>query len=189
MLQRTINCPASSAAGRWFDAAAGLLGLSVRQAFEAQAAIALEQAANRWLQAHPMEVRPADWRATPNGQIDLRPLVVSTLATVNLNDPEAVDEAAARFHLTLAEALASQTIRLAQTLGLREVVLGGGCFFNRILTQRLTTLLACAGLKVWGASAISCGDAGLALGQAWVAAQYLKYRAGELPAPKENLCV
>ena len=189
MLQRAINCPTSSAAGRWFDAAAGLLGLSVRQTFEAQAAIVLEQAASRWLQANPMEVRPADWCVTPEGQIDLCPLLISTLATVNLSDPDAVDEAAARFHLTLADALSNQSIRLAQELVLHDVVLGGGCFFNRILTQRLTTQLKSAGLKVWGARSISCGDAGLALGQAWVAAQPFKNRAGELPAPKEILCV
>ena len=78
MLQRSLNCPQTSAAGRWFDAAAGLLGLSVRQQMEAQAAIALEQAAAQYLQDHTLEVRTSDWVVTPEGQIDLRPLVLST---------------------------------------------------------------------------------------------------------------
>ena len=189
MLQRSINCPTSAAAGRWFDAAAGLLGLSVRQEFEAQAAMALEHAASRWLQTNLMAVRPADWRVSPCGEIDLRPLVISTLANADRCNRTAVDEAAARFHLTLAEALASQATRLARERGLHDVVLGGGCFFNRILTQRLTTQLASAGLQVWSAKTNSCGDAGLALGQAWVADQQLKLRAAETQAPKEILCV
>ena len=76
MLQRGLNCPQTTAAGRWFDAVAGLLGLSVRQEFEAQAAMALEQAAARYLQSHTLEVRASDWAVTPDGQIDVRPLLI-----------------------------------------------------------------------------------------------------------------
>jgi hydrogenase maturation protein HypF len=107
MLQRGLNCPQTTAAGRWFDAVAGLLGLSVRQEFEAQAAIALEQAAARYLQDHTLDVRASDWAVTPDGQIDVRPLLFSTLIATDSNNPVAVDEAAARFHLTLADALSA----------------------------------------------------------------------------------
>lgn len=126
MLQRGLNCPQTTAAGRWFDAAAGLLGLSVRQEFEAQAAIALEQAAARYLQAHTLQVRASDWAVTPSGQIDLRPLLLSTLIDVDITNPAAVDEAAARFHLTLADALCAHTIAQAQIHQLRDVALGVG---------------------------------------------------------------
>jgi hydrogenase maturation protein HypF len=171
MLQRGLNCPQTTAAGRWFDAVAGLLGLSVRQEFEAQAAIALEQAAARYLQDHTLEVHASDWRVTPEGQIYVRPLLLSMLIATDRNDPAAVDEAAARFHLTLADALCAHAIKQAHDHQLQEVALGGGCFFNRILTHRVVSQLESAGLTVLRSKSLSCGDAGLALGQAWISAR------------------
>jgi hydrogenase maturation protein HypF len=173
MLQRGLNCPQTTAAGRWFDAVAGLLGLSLRQEFEAQAAIALEQAATRHLQSHNLEVRACDWCVTPDGQIDVRPLLLSTLIAADRHDPAAVEEAAARFHLTLADALSAHAVAQAHIHQLRDVALGGGCFFNRILTQHVVSQLEASGLNVLQAKSLSSGDAGLALGQAWVAGRML----------------
>ncbi|MBB1077897.1 carbamoyltransferase HypF [Rhodoferax sp. 4810] len=170
MLQRGLNCPPTTAAGRWFDAVAGLLGLSVRQEFEAQAAIALEQAAARHLQnLGTAVVQPDLWNITPDGVIDLRPWLLACLLTVDTANPAAVDEAALSFHLTLSEALCQHTIALARKHQITDVALGGGCFFNRILKESIVSQLERAGLNVLQTKNLSCGDAGLALGQAWVA--------------------
>jgi hydrogenase maturation protein HypF len=171
MLQRGLNCPQTTAVGRWFDAVAGLLGLSVRQEFEAQAAIALEQAAARHLQSHGAATVQTDlWNITPDGVIDLRPWLLKRLLSVDTNNPAAVDEAAYSFHHTLATALCQHTVALARTQQITDVALGGGCFFNRILKDAIISQLEAAGLNVLQTRNLSCGDAGLALGQAWVAA-------------------
>jgi hydrogenase maturation protein HypF len=174
MLSRGVNSPPTTAAGRWFDAAAGLLGLSVRQDAEAQAAMALEHAAARHLAQHELAVNPAHWRVSDAGQIDLRALLLCMLADVDSGEPATVDAAAARFHLTLAAALAGYARDMAEKYGLHDVVLGGGCFFNKILKLAIVSQLEHVGLRVWCAQALSTGDAGLALGQAWVAAQHLQ---------------
>ncbi|HBP2403597.1 TPA: carbamoyltransferase HypF, partial [Pseudomonas aeruginosa] len=70
MLERRLNCPPSSGAGRWFDAAAGILGLSLRQAFEAEAAIALERAASDYLASHPAPAPEGLWQVCDNGRLD-----------------------------------------------------------------------------------------------------------------------
>jgi hydrogenase maturation protein HypF len=49
-------------------------------------------------------------------------------------------------------------------------VLGGGCFVNQVLADRLGAALRRAGLAVFEPHGAGCGDAGLALGQAWIAA-------------------
>jgi hydrogenase maturation protein HypF len=179
MLARGLNCPPTTSAGRWFDAMAGLLGLSVRQSAEAEAAIALEQAAARGLcvdRAALGDLRSDD--------LDPRPLVARCLARAEGGDVEA---AAALFHLALADALARAAIVAADVdvdvavdaAGRRSVALGGGCFYNRVLTERLTARLEAAGCAVHTlGSPPGPGDAGLALGQAWVAAHALA--AGEV---------
>lgn len=179
MLGRGLNCPVSTGAGRWFDAAAGVLGLSVRQAEEAEAAIALERAATTWLAAHP-DYPEACW---PQGDLNLLPLFADLLTT-DTQDPQQQGQGAARFHLALAHGLAASAIAAAQARGLRTVVLGGGCFFNRLLSERVSSELQAAGLAVHRPQALSCGDAGLALGQAWVAA--LRWQAGIRPYCPED---
>lgn len=161
LLQRRLQCPLSSGAGRWFDAAAGALGLSVRQTHEAQAALALEGAAQAWLDRH------GPWPLHRAPTLDLFGLVGE------LMDERDAARGAARFHAELAAALVRAAREAAQAVGARAVALGGGCFFNRILSAAIDDGLQAAGLRVMRPQAVSCGDAGLALGQAWAAAQAL----------------
>ena len=162
MLDRGLNCPTSSGAGRWFDAAAGALGLSLRQAFEAEAAIALEKLA---AQALPAAGRAATFAPT----LDLRG-VVAELFDVPRDDEAARARAALHFHHALADGLADAAWRAAQARDTDTVVFGGGCFLNRVLSERLAQQLQSRGLVVHAPRHAPCGDAGLALGQAWVAA-------------------
>jgi hydrogenase maturation protein HypF len=170
MLAKGLKCPSSTSTGRWFDAAAGALGLSVRQAHEAEAAIALEDAAARGIASggEPREVVTAPIGAS--GVLDLRPLLAPLFATPSSE----VDQAAAGFHAALAVALADWAAAAAEQAGVKVVCLGGGCFFNAVLTERLTRRLHSCGLRVLRPMRHSCGDAGLAFGQAWVAAHRLR---------------
>lgn len=184
MLCADINCPVTSSTGRWFDAAAGALGLSVRQAHEAEAAIALERLAAHYQATHP--VPEALLLVNPNdlNQLDLRPLLQRLL-----DEPEAQrgsGEAAAWFHLSLASSLAEWAAAAARETGVRSVCLGGGCFFNAVLTEQVVRRLVSHGLRVLSPKSTNCGDAGLALGQAWVAARQL---AAPQPSPLNESAV
>lgn len=171
MLERGINCPATSSTGRWFDAAAGALGLSVRQVHEAEAAMALEQQAQTWLAQNGIPVVQHGVDMTDLKRLDIRPLLAQLLATPS--DAASVPAAAAWFHLALADALADWAALAAKQSGVRTVCLGGGCFLNQLLTNRITSGLQQRGLNVFMPQTQSCGDGGLALGQAWVAAHSL----------------
>ena len=162
MLQRGLNCPQTTSAGRWFDAAAGALGLSVKQSAEAEAAIALERLATQGL------VGAGDIVPFDTG-LDLR-VAVAGLFEIAPADAAARARGALHFHLALADGLAAAAAAAAQQHDVNLVVLGGGCFMNRVLGERLAARLQRLGLAVQAPRQVSCGDAGLALGQAWVAA-------------------
>ena len=162
LMERRINSPGTTSAGRWFDAAAGALGLCLHQHVEAEAAMLLEHHAIQWLEAHPEF-------DTPWTSLDLAPLVAELFA-VREGDLEQTARGAALFHLGLVNGLAASAIVAARAHGTYTVVLGGGCFFNKVLSQRLSTTLEEAGLTVLRPQSVGCGDAGLALGQACVAA-------------------
>lgn len=162
MLQRGLNCPATSSMGRLFDAAAGLLGVSEIQTFEAQAAILLQQLAQGHGKIAPLA---EGYIFAENGVIDFSPLL-AVLADCN-------DAAygAALFHATLAAGLADWVERAASEHNISSIALGGGCFHNGILLRALSDKLAKNGLQVLTAQQMQPNDSAISLGQAWVALQ------------------
>ncbi len=156
LLARGLRCPTSSAAGRWFDAAAAALGLAPRQQAEAEAAIALERAATFWLEDHTMP-------ALPEPTLDLHALVGT------LFDETDTGRGAALFHGALAAALVDTAVQAGAT----RLVLAGGCWHNRLLSRLVDEGCAARGITPWRPRAVDCGDAGLALGQAWLVAHSL----------------
>lgn len=144
--------PLTSSAGRWFDAAAGLLGLADRVTDEALSAMRLES------RVTAPESLPDGWRVR-DGVLDLTPL----LAALDPADPVG---GANLFHGTLAAALVDWVVRVTEP-GAR-VALGGGCFVNRWLAEAVVTGLAAVGRTALLPRLAPAGDGGLALGQAWL---------------------
>lgn len=161
MLDKGLNAPLTSSAGRLFDAACGLLGIHPVAQFEGQAPMALEALADA------PEVMAEGWTLA-DGVLDFTPLL-EYLASC----PDA-RRGANLFHGTLAQALAQWCGWAAAETGARVVTLGGGCFFNKVLTGLLVPALERQGLRALTALKASPGDPGLSLGQAWIAAQVEK---------------
>ncbi len=159
MLARGLNSPPTSSAGRWFDAAAGLLGLIEVCSYEGQAAMLLEEMAA----AHgPVAPLAGAYRIGADGSLDLLPLLA------HLSRLQDKAYGAALFHASFAAGLAAWVRAASEQTGLRDIALGGGCFMNRILCASLRALLESAGLAVFEARRAPPGDGGLALGQAAV---------------------
>jgi hydrogenase maturation protein HypF len=171
MLARGLRCPPTSSMGRWFDAAAGLLGVRETAAYEGQAPMLLEAlAASAPPGAH--DTHDTDLaelvQLGDDGSLDPGPLL-ERLADADTHADD-LPRAAALFHRAIADGLARWVVRAALATGLRRVALGGGCFLNALLTALLVPKLHEHGLQVIEARQAPPNDGGIALGQAWVAA-------------------
>jgi hydrogenase maturation protein HypF len=162
MLQRQLNCVATTSMGRWFDAAAGLLGVSEIQGYEGQAAMLMEGLAERHGKVEPLAL---GYIQTAKNELDFHPLLVT------LADCKDVPYGAALFHATLADGLIEWVQRAAGYNNIANVALGGGCFLNNILTQTLTEGLIAHGLTVLTAQQLPPNDGAISFGQASVALQ------------------
>jgi hydrogenase maturation protein HypF len=159
LLDRQLRCPPTSSLGRWFDAAAGLLGVRDVALYEGQAAMELEGLAA----AHgPVEPLAGGWRI--DGEVlDFLPLLPVLL------DCRDAGQGAALFHATVAAGLAEWVMLALNREKLAKMAVGGGCAANTILLDALRRQLTASGVEVLEARAVPAGDGGLALGQAWVA--------------------
>ena len=78
----------------------------------------------------------------------------------------ASSDLAAAFHDSLVEGMAA----IARNVALHQVVLGGGCFQNRLLLESLVRRLRADGFAVYWPQLVPPNDGGISLGQAAVAA-------------------
>lgn len=169
LMERGLNAPPSSSAGRLFDAVAATLGLGgERVTYEGQAAIELEAAASRAMEAAGPGY-PFATLSTPSATVlDAAPLWDALFD--DLAQGVANERIAARFHLGFSAAIVDLGLGLAACNGLDTVALSGGVFQNRLLLEAVADGFSAAGLRVLIQQQVPANDGGLSLGQACVAA-------------------
>lgn len=159
ILEKRVNCPLASGMGRLFDAIAVLAGIQDFASFDGHAAMAVEFAAgDRGGDIETGYTLPVD--TGKPATIDWYPLVRQTISDRTHGVRRGL--IAIRFHL----ALATVCLTLAERAAIKQIVLSGGCFQNRILSRLVTETLEQAGFQVYLAAKIPANDGGIALGQA-----------------------
>ena len=175
MLARNLRCPPTTSLGRWFDAAAGLLGVRDLMHFEGQAAMELEGLAAQY---GPVDPLPGGYALREDGAIlDFSPMLS---ALMGCKDDAA--HGAALFHATVAAGLADWTIAAVNRKNRPEtkgasIAIGGGCAMNAVLMTALRGHVAAAGFEVLEARLAPPNDGGLSLGQCWVARRLVSREA------------
>jgi hydrogenase maturation protein HypF len=166
-LRQNVNTPLCSSMGRLFDAVAAITGLRQTARFEGDAAMALEFAADdaACAQRYEFELQAAGAHAWV---IDWRPMLRDVLT--DLAAGRTASLVAAKFH----NGLAALAVTVAAYAGEADVVLTGGCFHNRRLTEALHQRLTDGGFRVHLHRRVPPNDGGIAVGQVVAAMQVLQ---------------
>ncbi|GAB4376379.1 MAG: carbamoyltransferase HypF [Calditrichia bacterium] len=171
MLVKNINSPVTTSCGRLFDAIAALVGLKSKAGYEGQAAMLLEARLENEKSSlndpyeFDLKVEEGKWI------IDWEPVIYRVIEDVRQN--VGAGKISWRFH----EGLVNGFVRLAHILknsfGESRIVLSGGCFQNKYLSERLSQELKDERFEVFIHTQVPPNDGGLSLGQAYIAANRL----------------
>ncbi|UCF37700.1 MAG: carbamoyltransferase HypF [Acidobacteriota bacterium] len=171
MLEREINSPRTTSMGRLFDAVAAILGVRQICGYEGQAAMELEFLAG--------EIQSDDRLSIVIQPCDTSPsrLVVNWESMIHAvierwREKKSVQSIARAFHNTMADL----AVRVAEKAAQSQVVLTGGCFQNRLLTETTIQYLKRAGFQPYWHQRIPPNDGGVSVGQLVAAAR--NYRRG-----------
>ncbi len=169
-LQRKINSPTTSSAGRLFDAVASLTGVRQVTNFEGQAAMDLEYASkgegSEECYKFKLSPKPGE-HSHPVWLLDWRPMILDILNELRAKTP--VGLISRKFHNTLVEMI----VQTAKKLEIKDIVLTGGCFQNQTLAEKTVWRLREEGFRPYWHQRIPPNDGGISVGQIVAASRKL----------------
>jgi hydrogenase maturation protein HypF len=175
LLDQTLS-HRSSSMGRLFDAVSSVLGVCKENSYEGECAIMLENAAFaarkegilpyslHFPVAHGKDGRKADQTAVFHSIYH---------AAKSGIDKKAI---ALGFHGAITELVVTLCRDIMERSKETRVVLSGGVFANRLLTEDCFAQLTKNGFSVYINESVPTNDGGISLGQAWICGQILKTR-------------
>ncbi|MBW1696841.1 MAG: carbamoyltransferase HypF [Deltaproteobacteria bacterium] len=170
MLVRGLNAPFTTSVGRLFDGVASLMGLHQRISFEGQAAMALEAAVDGSTSdlSYSFEIFEEENEQSPLYVIDWSIMIKEILKDLKAGVSCAI--IARKFHNSLVEIVVAVARRVRE----EKVVLSGGCFQNKFLTEAVVQRLCKEGFNPYWHRRVPPNDEGISLGQVVVASRRIK---------------
>jgi len=165
LLEKGINSPLVSSAGRLFDAVSAITGLSYYSTYQAEAPMLLESALDA--------SEPGTYGFEINeGTISFASLIGRLVE--DIHHGVSVGRIAARFHHALVKLIVQLALEIRNKYKLERVVLAGGTFQNRYLTKKVIQKLEIEGFQVYLPDNIPVNDQGIAAGQVAIGAHHRK---------------
>jgi hydrogenase maturation protein HypF len=156
-----INVCQYSGAGRLFDAVAAISGICLFSSYQAEAPMLLESAVQKGIsRCYEFEMK--------DEEISFGKTIEGILNDLKKGIP--AGEISAAFHNTVGRAVVEGVKELHEISGIHKVVLSGGTFQNKYLSEYVINELSREKFYVYFHDQVPSNDGGLALGQIAVAA-------------------
>ncbi|MDD5427833.1 MAG: hypothetical protein PHI58_01170 [Candidatus Omnitrophica bacterium] len=164
MIDKNINSPLTSSAGRLFDGAASLILAKDRVTREAELPIELEKTIRTGCRdKYDFDIG----KERKELIIKTSPLIKGVVKDLAKKTDKAV--IACKFHNTIADIIVKISAGLSKRFKTKKVVLSGGVFQNKYLTARAVEGLRAKGLEVYPPRSVPVNDIGIPIGQIAIA--------------------
>ena len=164
MIEKKINSPLTSSAGRLFDGVGSLLLSKDRISKEAELPVELERLAyGRSCGKYKFDIRTSERDCI----IGVSAIIKEVIKDMSRKTDRS--EISCKFHNTISDVILRTSLMLSKKFKPKQVVLSGGVFRNRYLTARTVEALRSSGLEVYTHSRIPTDDSGIPLGQIAIA--------------------
>lgn len=163
-IDKKLNTPLSSSAGRLFDAIAAITEICTHATYHAEAPMKLESAIEPdCSESYPLHL---------GKPICFTPVIKGIVS--DLQQGISPNKIAAKFHNTFVEVIVMECQKIRKEQNINEVALSGGTFQNRYILEKIENQLKTSGFRVYIPQKVPANDGGLALGQLVIAAEKLK---------------
>jgi len=160
MLNKNINSPLSSGAGRLFDAVSAITGLCTFSTFDSEAPMRLESA---------IIDETDDFYSFQAGK---PVLFADTLKEIVRDLPgKPVSVISAKFHNTIARVILDVAGQIRNETKINKIFLSGGVFQNKYLLEKTLYLLRLNKFEIYTNHYVPANDGGISLGQLVIASK------------------
>ncbi len=159
LLDRNLHAPLCSSMGRLFDGVSAILGLCERIDYEGEAAMLLEFEAQKSATKEAYAIEISQLADEGAFIFDWRTMIKGIQADTKSKTP--APRIARKFHNTLVLLI----VEIAKMSGQEVVVLTGGCFQNKLLSELAISKLTDTGFNTYTHQQIPPNDSGIAAGQ------------------------
>ncbi|MGM0441497.1 MAG: carbamoyltransferase HypF [Elusimicrobiota bacterium] len=167
LIDKNLNCPKTSSAGRLFDAVSSIIGLVDYNTYRARAPIALEGAVDDEYLNEKYNFNIIE----KNDKFIIDTLNLIECVFKDKINGVSIGRIGARFHSTVAEMVVRGLMRMSKKLDIKKACLSGGVFCNYYLSNIIRKRSKKHGLEIYTHRKVSPNDNGISYGQAVITGQ------------------